>query len=80
MKRTKEITVILLSLILWLGMIPVVQVSATAPDQSEGAGAAENTGDSADNSLSSLSLSAGTLSPGFQYNVDRKSTRLNSSH
>lgn len=69
MKRTKEITVILLSLILWLGMIPVVQVSATAPDQSEGAGTAENTGDSADNSLSSLSLSAGTLSPGFQYNV-----------
>ena len=50
-----------LSLLLLMGMVPV-QVFATAADNVESSL-------SADNSLSTLSLSAGTLSPSFQYNV-----------
>ncbi len=61
MRRTKELAVILLSLLLLTGMIPV-QVFATAADNTEGSL-------SGDNSLSTLSLSAGTLSPEFQYNI-----------
>ena len=61
MRRTKELAVLLLSLLLLMGMVPV-QVFATAADNVESSL-------SADNSLSTLSLSAGTLSPSFQYNV-----------
>lgn len=63
MRRTKEISAILLLFILLTGMVPAAPVFATEADRAQ-AGAA-----SGDNSLSSLSLSAGSLSPAFQYNV-----------
>ena len=63
MRRTKEISAILLSIILLLVIVPAMQVFATAPGNTGAQGASE------DNSLSSLSLSAGDLSPAFQYNV-----------
>ncbi|NBH14628.1 hypothetical protein D3Z36_10720 [Lachnospiraceae bacterium] len=63
MKRTKEISAILLSFILLIGLVPAMPVLAAA------AGDAQTGAASGDNSLSSLSLSAGSLSPAFQYNV-----------
>ncbi len=63
MRRTKEISAILLSIILLLVVVPAMQVFATAPGNTDAGGASE------DNSLSSLSLSTGDLSPAFQYNV-----------
>jgi len=64
MRRTKELSAILLSIILVIGIFPLMQVNAAAVD-TEGT----STAASGDNSLSSLSLSAGSLSPAFQYNV-----------
>lgn len=64
MRRTKELSAILLSIILVIGIFPLMRVNAAAVD-TEGT----STAASGDNSLSSLSLSAGSLSPAFQYNV-----------
>lgn len=58
MRRTKEIPAILLSIILLMVIVPSMQVLAAAPSTASG-----------DNSLSSLSLSSGSLSPAFQYNI-----------
>ena len=64
MRRTKELSAILLSIILVIGIFPLMQVNAAAVDTG-----GTSTAASGDNSLSSLSLSAGSLSPAFQYNV-----------
>ncbi len=80
MRRTKQITGILLSLILLMGIFTPVQLYATGTEPNSngagaegnsndaGTGAAGNTAKSGDNSLSTLTISPGTLSPAFQYN------------
>ncbi len=63
MRRRKQFMGILLSWILLMGIFQL------APVHLEGAQVFAETIQSGDNSLSSLSISPGTLSPAFQYNV-----------
>lgn len=71
MRKTLQAAGKLWLLILLIGMVMSVQVYATnegtQPEAGE-QGAADNAAKSGDNSLSSLSISPGTLSPTFQYN------------
>ncbi|MCI8860221.1 MAG: hypothetical protein HFI71_12050 [Lachnospiraceae bacterium] len=70
MRKTIQATGKLWLLILLIGMVMSAQVYATEGTQPEtGAqGAQDNAAKSGDNSLSTLSISPGTLSPAFQYN------------
>ena len=63
MRKIKRIMGILLS---WMLLIGTFQLLPIEIDGSETVSAAALSGD---NSLSSLSISPGTLSPAFQYNV-----------
>lgn len=70
MRKTIQAAGKLWLLILLIGMVMSAQVYATEGTQPENEtqGAADNAAKSGDNSLSSLSISPGTLSPAFQYN------------
>lgn len=63
MRKIKQIMGILLSWMLLIGAFQLL------PIEIEGAGVVSAAALSGDNSLSSLSISPGTLSPAFQYNV-----------
>lgn len=63
MRRIKQIMGILLSWMLLIGAFQLL------PIEIDGAGTVSAAALSGDNSLSSLSISPGTLSPAFQYNV-----------
>ena len=70
MRKTIQAAGKLWLLILLVGMVMSAQVYATEGTQpeSEEQGTTDNAAKSGDNSLSSLSISPGTLSPAFQYN------------